>query len=319
MTGMMTGMIQTLESLGIVTEPVTEVKPSKSTAEVLAYSRSVSGGPDLITVKAVFARSALAEVNTHRKFSRNSASSRAIPVKKMLEQVTGNPYIPKSYSLAQKGMHTNNFISFDADYDKWLETTLGWWLPSRDAAVNSALEGLNRGLHKQDVNRILEPFMMHTAIISSTEWENFFNQRMGVDEKGSPLAYPPIYELAVAIHKHVVLNLFPTQVRYKREKSSGAFENMYDWHLPLIGFEGDEELSLADQVRVSAARCARVSYLTHDGIRDVDADLALCNDKLLKAPHLSPFEHVAHPHAEGSGNFDGWRQARYYVEKGLFF
>lgn len=280
-------------------------KPSVATARVLAHSVEVgrphSLGGVLATVEATFARSALAELNTHRAFSRNSASSRAIPVKKMLEMVETRPFIPRRFSLAQKGMHASEFVT---PKDSGWEDCLQWWIDSRDLAIEQVEAGLKLGLHKQDVNRILEPFMEHTAIISSTEWSNFFNLRMAVDDQGNPLAYPPIYDLAVAIHDAVVYST-PQPIPNRQ------------WHLPLTNFDGDWDLSLDERIKVSVARCARVSYLTHDGKRDIDADLNLFK-RLYEAGHLSPFEHAAQADGlyGGSGNFTGWKQARWYVERG---
>ena len=279
------------------------ITPSRTTAKVLADSKHpLYGQPDLTTVEATFARSALSELNTHRAFSRNSASSRAIPVSKMLAQVEDNPFIPRRFSINQKGMHASDFIDYKRDEVAW-EGIAQWWLDSRDQAVASVKKGLDLGIHKQDVNRILEPFMMHTAIISSTEWTNFFTLRLATDEKGNPLAYPPIYDLAEAIMVSISM--------------SSPSEPDQEWHTPLFGFPGDEELSLTDRLKVSAARTARVSYLTHEGIRDIKADLDLY-ERLSHNKHLSPLEHVARVAEHGTGNFNGWMQLRHLIEEGLF-
>ena len=62
-------------------------------AEIIADSLSPQGHR-LTTFICVFPRIVLAEFNTHRMLSRNSASSRAIPFNKMLEMVKTNPFIP---------------------------------------------------------------------------------------------------------------------------------------------------------------------------------------------------------------------------------
>lgn len=279
------------------------IQPSKTTAKVLADSEhSMPGRPSLTTVEATFARSALAELNTHRAFSRNSASSRAIPVTKMLKQVQDNPFIPRRFSMNQKGMNASEFVDYNTDPTSWSDIA-EWWLKSRDKAVESAQEGLEYGLHKQDVNRILEPYMLHTAIISSTEWQNFFDLRLAQDEKGNPLAYIPIFDLAAAILEAI--------------GSSTPVVPESGWHLPLTEFDNDEDMPLSDLIKVSAARTARVSYLTHDGVRDVQADLDLYH-RLTNNGHYSPLEHPAQMTEHGSGNFQGWTQLRYLVEKGLF-
>lgn len=287
------------------------ITPSEATARVLAYSVHETYGTGLVTIEATFARSALAELNTHRVFSRNSASSRAIPVKKMLEQVENNPFIPRRFSLAQKGMSTDEFVTQE---DGAWNDCLDWWIDSRDAAVDQAEKGLELGLHKQDVNRILEPFLMHTAIISSVEWQNFVDLRLACNDQGNPLAYPPIFDLALAIATAIDEYDDPEILIL----GDPWFAENPGWHLPLIFPE--DKLSLVEYIKVSAARCARVSYLTHEGKRDVQADLDLF-EKLLGNGHWSPLEHVAHPVlGEGSGNFRNghFRQLRYYVEQGLF-
>lgn len=281
-----------------------EYKPSETTAHVLAKSVEVIGQnyrpPVLTTVQATFARSALAELNTHRAFSRNSASSRAIPVTKMLKLVTDTPFIPRRFSLAQKGMHASEFVQ---PGDSQWKDCVEWWIDSRDEAIFNVKRGLALGIHKQDVNRILEPFMLHTAIISATEWQNFYDQRLATDEAGNPLAYPPIYDLAKAIKDAI-------------DAETPKTLTSDQWHLPMVGFDGDESLTVEELIKVSIARCARVSYLTHDGQRDIGADIHLF-ERLISYPHLSPFEHAAHPGIDTQryGNFQGWVQARCYVER----
>lgn len=281
-----------------------EYEPSISTAKVLLSSRSTTDprSPDLTTMELTFARSALAELNTHRAFSRNSASSRAIPVAKLLDMAKNEPYVPRWFSRTAKGMAPAEYIK--PGDSEWINC-LDWWLASRDSAVKSAIAGIKLGIHKQDVNRILEPFLMHKVILSSTTWENFFNLRTGLDENGNPLAYLPIYDLAVAM-------------RSALEASEPQRLRLGQWHTPLIGFDGDETLSVRERIRVSIARVARTSYLTHDGIRDVSADLGLF-DRLKKNGHWSPAEQVATPDKEGSGNFKGWLQYRWYLETNTGF
>jgi thymidylate synthase ThyX len=294
---------------------VTELlAPTPTTAKCLAYSvHGQVDGVELITTQATFARSALSELNTHRAFSRNSASSRAIPVEKMLKSVTENPFIPRRISMQQKGMHTNNFVDFAKDPDEWRKHA-AIWLEIRDDVVKGVKKLLAAGWHKQDANRALEPWLWHTTIISSTEWENFFSQRLALDAHGDPLAYPPIYDLADAIDVANDNGWADRKILRVRRPWDTQEQQ---WHLPLTGFPGDEELSTLELCKVSAARIARTSYLTHDGVRDVEADLRLYNDTLSKNGHWSPLEHVAHPDVVGSGNFKGWRQLRWYAEEGL--
>jgi hypothetical protein len=149
------------------------------------------------------------------------------------------------------------------------------WLFARNDAVKAVERLTSRGLHKQTANRILEPFLWHTVIITATEWENFFAQRC------HPAAQPEMRAAAEAIRVAVTTST-PAPV------SEGS------WHLPYVS--ENEGLALELAKKVSVARCARVSYLTQDGVRDTRLDLEL-HDRLVGAvpPHASPFEHVARP------------------------
>jgi len=93
--------------------------------------------------------------------------------------------------------------------------------------------------------------------------------------------------------------------------------NNGEWHLPLLRREDHRELTLIEKIKVSVARCARVSYLTHNGLRDIQEDIKLY-DRLLESKHMSPFEHVAcplsNPFNRWSSNFKGWLQHRTLVE-----
>jgi thymidylate synthase ThyX len=253
-------------------------------AKILADSLSPDGVP-LTTFEVTMPRIVLAEFNTHRMFSRNSASSRAIPVKKMIEMVMENPYIPSSWGKNQKGMQADEVL--DAKEQEKAEQV---WLWARDAAVERAQQLRNIGTHKQLTNRLLEPFMWHTVIVTATEWDNFFHLRNNAQ------AHPDIQIIAKMMQE-----LY--EQREPRKLDYGQ------WHLPLI--DPDTDVAVCRTMRagrtleecrealckISIARCARVSYLTHDGKRDLQADLDL-HDRLLESGHLSPFEHVARPMTE---------------------
>lgn len=293
---------------------MTELRPSQMTAEVKA--RSVNeAGEELTTAVVTIARSALAEWNTHRAISRNSASSRAIPAHKIVAAVRANPYIPRAFGLKGKGMAPSHLVEHGTA--EWTEIAQ-WWVLSMERAIASVEMGLSLGVHKQDVNRILEPFMMHTIVVSATEWENFFRQRTEIDaESGNPVAYLPIYDAGVALRD--AMASAPAAVL----RPAGGPDS---WHLPLLRDGERESLDLESARMVSVARSARVSYFSDDGSvhleyngKSVEDELTLAG-RLLRsmkgqAPHASPFEHVAQS-APGvrSGNFLGWRQMREQVE-----
>jgi thymidylate synthase ThyX len=230
------------------------------------------------------------EVMTHRMFSRNAASSRAIPVEKMIEQVEKNPVIPIHWGKAQKGMQAYEVLS-EADAYMCEDS----WMNARRDSIYWVKMMLIMGLHKQIANRLLEPWMWITVICTGNEgaWNNFFALRCHHE------AEPHIQKIA-------------GMAREVRSQSIPQKLSTGQWHHPLIGFEGDELLSDEDKVKVSVGRCARVSYLTHDGIRDVQADIDL-HDRLLASKHFSPFEHVARSgkHTGDGGNLGyGWIQYR---------
>jgi thymidylate synthase ThyX len=286
-------------------------------AKVLADSVSPAGHR-LTTLEATFPRFILAEFNTHRVFSRNSASSRAIPVAKQLRRVLDDPYVPIEFGSNKPGMQAGPALSGAAR-----DAAEAGWLAARDDAVRHVLglitspanvssydslhtcleaaqgslkeppaEWLN--VHKQVANRLLEPFMWHTVIVSSTSWDNFFNLRCHPD------AQPEI-------------RLIATKMRDAFERSVPTRLEPDEWHLPLVGETEREEASSPEELaKISIGRCARVSYLTHAGTRDLSADLALY-DRLVESGHMSPMEHVARPmttaeleQSQWSGNFQGW-------------
>jgi thymidylate synthase ThyX len=286
-------------------------------AKVLADSVSPAGHR-LTTLEATFPRFILAEFNTHRVFSRNSASSRAIPVAKQLRRVLDDPYVPIEFGSNKPGMQAGPALTGAAR-----DAAEAEWLAARDDAVrhvlglitspenvaayddlHACLEAAKESLkeppaewlnvHKQVANRLLEPFMWHTVIVSATTWSNFFNLRCHPD------AQPEI-------------RLIASKMREAVERSVPTRLEPEEWHLPLVGeAEREETVSAEELAKVAIGRCARVSYLTHDGSRDLAADVALY-DRLLESGHMSPMEHVARPmtaaelaEREWSGNFQGW-------------
>jgi thymidylate synthase ThyX len=279
-------------------------------AKILADSIS-EAGDRLTTMEVTFPRMVLAEYNTHRVFSRNSASSRAIPVLKQLMRIEENPFIPIYWGKNQSGMSAKEEISTS---DK--KKAIAIWLAARDDAVEHCKALLDLGVHKQIANRLLEPFMWHTVVVTATEWSNFFALRAHED------AQPEIRVIAEMM-----------QDIYKKSEPQLLRED--EWHLPLIQPEEyDGVFEFSEEARkISAARCARVSYLTHDGRRDLEADLTLY-ERLVSGGHMSPLEHVATPvwheleigdsptefiyrkfsgeyqHGEFIGNFRGWKQFR---------
>lgn len=263
-------------------------------AKILADSTNPRG-VRLITFEVSFPRIVLAEFNTHRVFSRNSASSRAIPSATMLRRVRADPFVPSYIGRNQKGMQAN------VELVGWRRkvAVLIWRVASKGAAFAASL--LARvGVHKQIANRLLEPFLWHTVIVTSTEWANFFALRCSLE------AQPEIREVATLM-----------RTLYERNEGKSRRLVVGEWHLPLVtGLDWSDEigsrlLSHEELAHVSSARCARVSYLTHDGRRSVVDDLALAS-RLHDAGHMSPFEHAcrAEDHDAFVGNIRGFTQLR---------
>ena len=238
-------------------------------AKVIAHS-SHPGCPDLITVQARYPRFIHSEVMTHRVFSRSASSSRAVPIERMIQDVLDDPAMPVEWGSNKAGMQAGAQI----------ENIIGArteWLEAMHWAVISSKELSRLGLHKQIVNRVLEPFAHISVVITATDWQNFFDLRC------HPAADPTMRALAEAIRDAI-------------DGSTATPLGIDDWHKPYGG-----------TLRKSAARCARVSYLNHDGSNpDPDKDDALA-DRLDEEKHLSPFEHQAAPMpGERHANLNGW-------------
>lgn len=243
-------------------------------------------GDRITTIRARYPRFIHSEVMTHRAFSRNAASSRAIPVKKIIEQVRNDPAMPIFWGKNQPGMQAA--IALEG---LELERAQYEWLVAKNRAVHSALEFEKIGLHKQIANRILEPWMWMTTIITSTDWDHFFHLRRAAE------AQPEFHLLADLIFE-------------AREASTPDEIQWGEWSLPYVRAVELTTTSLPDLLKFSTARCARVSYLNHDGTNpNPEKDVEL-HDKLIKAPHASPFEHPAMAAPGHHANFTGFRQYR---------
>lgn len=257
-------------------------------------------GKRLVTLQLRYPRFIHAEVMTHRVFSRNASSSRAIPVKKVLQQVWNDPATPIHWGANQSGMQAKTeLIGFKRKLAEKL------WKYSGRAACMFAWGMMKIGMHKQVANRILEPWQYIHVVLTATEFDNFFSLRLHED------AQPEIYALAAEMAK-VMATSTP--------KSLGFGE----WHLPYIKPQERKDYATPFLRRMSAARCARVSYLTHDGKEpDVEKDLALYHRLVGSQPiHASPTEHQAMPQfgdadARYCGNFVGWVQSRKLIEAEL--
>jgi thymidylate synthase ThyX len=267
-------------------------------------------GDRLTTFIVTFPRIILAEVMTHRMFSRNSASSRAIPFDKMVKSVQENPFIPIAWQKDHKGMQGSEYWTTDIDK---LELE---WLQARNKAVFQAQTLADAGVTKQLCNRLLEPFMWHTVIITSGKegLENFFNLR------NHEAAEIHIQELAKRMLE-VYNESIPKQLQ------TG------EWHIPFSDNIDLEKLPLSPvdltdgdmykrnqdrwynpfKIKVSTARCARVSYTVvgEEGKEpNYENDIKL-HDRLVESGHWSPFEHCAK--AMSDEEYQSYRKGKHEV------
>ena len=293
-----------------------------TTAKIVVDSVSPAG-VRLTTMQLRYPKIIHGEFMTHRVFSRNASSSRAVPVERLIRDVVDDPYVPVHWGANQRGMQADqecNELVHIGD-GMWFnmenclisgDTTRGRaWLLARDNAVKIAGAFAVAGYHKQVVNRLLEPFCHVNVVVTATEWSNFFALRCHAD------AQPEMRALAEAMRD-----------------AMGASEprplTVGQWHLPYVWDDnpGETERYGTDVcVRLSVARCARVSYLTQEGkTPTLKEDLALYDRLVGSAPmHASPAEHQATPDRRiinlygGSedwgesylhGNLRGWIQYR---------
>lgn len=296
-------------------------------AKVVLASKA-DHAPPIYTMHLRYPRIIHGEIMTHRLFSRNARSSRAVPVKTMLEEIRTVPFVPWHWGKNQKGMQAVEENSERVIVPDIAGHTAGEavdreaaWLWARDAAADMAEAFMNAGYHKQVVNRLVEPFSWIDTLITSTDWKNFFHLRDHAD------AEPHFRDLAVLVKEAM------TYAEFQMVETGG-------WHLPYI--DGEDVYDVAKRptdhtktlmakrnidpgnvlARLSAARCARISYKPFDGNGSIEAELDRY-DMLVgnSAVHASPLEHQASPdhmivengswsNPELHGNLNGWIQFR---------
>lgn len=263
-------------------------------AKLIEYSISNSGKP-IYTFQLRYHRFILSEVNTHRQLSRNSSSSRAVPIKKTISDVSENPAVPIHWGKNIAGMQATEQLEGDE-----LIAAKQIWNDAAKAAAGFASKLDDLGIHKQVGNRIMEPFTFISTIVTATELDNLFELR------AHPDAQPEFNELANLMLKAI-------------DEAEPKVLREGEWHLPYVSDDERNTHKLNTLIKMSASRCARVSYLTHDGkIPDVEKDIALYERLVGSEPlHASPIEHQATPFSDAttpSRNFRGWHQYRGMVE-----
>lgn len=298
---------------GITQECNIILKMTKRCIEAKIVADSInSHGCRITTFTVVFPRFILAEFNTHRAFSRNSASSRARPFQVMLKDVRDDPFIPIRWMSTHKGMQGTDYLD-----EKESQAAVAEWLKARDLAVEQAIKLDKLKVTKQLVNRLLEPYMWHEVIVTATDYENFFALRAHAD------AEIHIAALAEAMLK--AYNASTPVVLKSGEWHIPFADHMNQMKIELLFVDVKSSLSTAEQVEVAkrsiaCARCARISYrpFGSEDCYDYSADLKLFN-QLLSGGHMSPLEHcakamtevewLAYPNGQ-CGNFRGFIQYR---------
>lgn len=280
---------------------------SQISAKIVADS--ISQGKRITTFELNYPRFIHSELMTHRVFSRNAMSSRAVPIEKMIEQVRTNPATPIHWGQNQAGMQAKKEL--EGENLAWAKV---YWVGAAEAVAEHAEWLNNIGLHKQVVNRILEPFQTMKTVLTSTEFENFFWLRNHED------AQPEIKKLAEEMLKAL-------------EESEPLELKVGDWHLPYFEtsfWDGDwpaldingTEYSLEDAKAISASCCAQVSYRKLDD--SLEKALNVYKRLVESEPvHASPFEHCATPMQEPdklgkinhSFNPNSWEEGVTHVDK----
>lgn len=287
------------------------------TAKVIADSISELGYR-ITTLELEYPRFIHAEFMTHRQFSRNAASSRAIPIDKMIEQVAFNSAKPIHWGLNQSGMQAKDE---QADVDACNEA----WCNARDSAIHHATQLKNLGLHKQIVNRVLEPFQMMKTLVTATSFDNFFNLRCHRD------AQPEIKQLADLMYQ--AMQESTPEVLYAGEWHTPYVQHYRETNGTLIYGTNECSYDLDTAIKISCSCAAQVSYRKND--TSIEKALAIYDKLVASEPvHASAFEHcatliynerqqgityiIAKP-AEltksfGSGNFTNWVQYRQLIK-----
>lgn len=274
---------------------------------ILADSLNVETGDRATTfLLHRFPKCLQAELNTHRALSRSSASSRAVPIKKMIERIKADPYIP-AFTANKPGMSGDPIDSVKRQMAESI------YRAAMDSAISSALWLESEGIHKDMANRLLEPFMRIPIIVTATEWDNFFRLRTAENVQPDFRAVAIEMEQLHAMHS-------PVEIR------TG------EWHIPFREADLPSEPISSHPLEAwmvptqyclifSAARCAWISYASHDGDRSFEKAEST-HGKLISDGHASPLEHQLMAFNKNATpnmtrNFRGFVPYRHFAEKGI--
>lgn len=258
-------------------------------AKVIADSINESGDR-VTTLELEYPRIIHSEFMTHRVFSRNAASSRAIPVKTMLKNIWNNMFVPWYWGANQSGMQASKQLS----KPRILIANALWRTGVCINLLGSYLLS-SIGVHKQLANRNTEYASYIKTIVTSTDFDNFISLRL------HPNAQPEITDLAY-------------KIKVALENSKPRLLKEGEWHTPYVKKYGTDIFLKIDQAKkVSVSCCAQVSYRTND--TSIDKAIRITDALSKSRPiHASPFEHVCTP-GVGKGNLKGWKSYRQEIEE----
>lgn len=288
------------------TEYLTKEK-SQCKVEVIQYTKSPYNDTAIATLRCTYPRYIHSEVMTHRMFSRNSASSRATPTKVLLERIRSNPAFFTQLGINQSGMNASQVLD-----EKQAEEFKSEWLEMANLVADKVEDWTKKyNLHKQVVNRILEPFMMTTTIITATEWDNFFMTRYaeGVE--------PTMHDLAECMLDAL------TTAKVLCETQNQEYSNIVGRHihLPFVDVQELQSRTVQECIMQSVARCARCTIMSNvtKEKSTLEEDSKLFNRLITAKPtmHASPFEHQAVATKSREAYFNlrgGWMSYRYFLE-----
>lgn len=236
-------------------------------AQILAHSINPQGIP-LTSWLLQYNKSVHAELMTHRVFSRNAMSSRAVPTKESIRLITENPALPVRWGGHQKGMQQGEELTGEILAEaKHLDKHLREW------ALAVAAKADDLGVHKSIVNRWIDPWAHIQTIVTMTNPANWFALR------AHSAAEPIVQVLAYRMLNEYI-------------HTTPNFLDFGEWHIPFMD-DQTRDLSIENKLRVATARCCWVSYGKPMKALTTLEDAFHRHDECIRAPHWSPLEHMA--------------------------
>lgn len=231
---------------------------------------SIIQGDRITCFRVTYPRIVHSEFLRHRMDSFCSASSRAIPLNRIIDQYFG--YIPDNWRKHQSGMQPIEGNNIFTDEELKDYTDLYKYIMNESEKIAKLLHKEGKGLAKEQVNRLLEPYSYITHLVQTTE-------------KG----YKHFFDLRTDKHAQYEIRCIAEMMKDKYNKS---YPLKRKYHLPFYQHEfvADSNPDILKYLKVSSARCARTSYYNHEGnMPSLEEDLKL-SETLLNDKHLSPFE-----------------------------